>query len=78
MLYEVITDVEMDLCGHATLAAAFCLKKLLNYNQNTFTFKTRSGDISVDVEDDLFSLKFPSRKGIPANLPDIIQQSINT
>ena len=26
-------DIEMDLCGHATLATAHCLKTILNYKK---------------------------------------------
>ena len=27
-------EIEMDLCGHATLATAYCLKKHLNYKSD--------------------------------------------
>ena len=27
-------EIEMDLCGHATLATAHCLSTILNYNKN--------------------------------------------
>ena len=33
-------EIEMDLCGHATLAAAHCLKKILNYKNDKLIFKT--------------------------------------
>ena len=42
-------EIEMDLCGHATLATAHCLKTILNYRHNHFVFETLSGDINVVV-----------------------------
>ena len=53
-------SVEVDLCGHATVATVHVLKKHLNSSENKFNFKSRSGDISVDVKDDLYILNFPS------------------
>lgn len=70
-------DIEMDLCGHATLATSFCLKKFLNNKQDSFLFKTKSGEIPVHVNGDLFDLELPSRKGIPSSLPDPINNSLN-
>ena len=34
---------EIDLCGHATLASAFALKRFFAPEQNEFKFKTLSG-----------------------------------
>lgn len=38
---------EVDLCGHATLAAAHILFNTLGYAQPVITFETRSGDLFV-------------------------------
>ena len=54
-------EIEMDLCGHATLASAFVIKKFLNYSKNEINFKTLSGNLKVTSSDDLFTLDFPSR-----------------
>ena len=40
-------DIEMDLCGHATLATAHCLKSILYFKAKEIKFKTLSGGISV-------------------------------
>ena len=32
-------EIEMDLCGHATLATAHCLKSNLNYPKDTIVFE---------------------------------------
>ena len=49
-------EVEMDLCGHATLATAHCLKTILNHPSNNIIFETASGDLTVCVKDDFYFL----------------------
>ncbi|HTG66788.1 MAG TPA: PhzF family phenazine biosynthesis protein [Flavobacterium sp.] len=52
--------VEVDLCGHATLAAAFVLFHYENHNDNLIEFYSpRSGNLTVTKEGDLLSLNFP-------------------
>lgn len=70
-------DIEMDLCGHATLATAHCLKSILNYPHNKIHFETASGDLTVRIEDGLYYLDFPSRMPVAAELPRIIKQSLS-
>lgn len=70
-------EIEMDLCGHATLATAFVLKTILNYPKDQIIFETLSGDLSVTVNNDLFTLDFPSRKPVLAQLPQFIRESLN-
>ena len=70
-------EIEMDLCGHATLATAHVLKSHLNYTKEKVVFKTLSGDLTVLFSNQMYSLDFPSRKPLPSTLPDIIKQSLN-
>lgn len=53
--------VEVDLCGHATLAAAFVLARA-QPAQREFRFQTRSGELIVTRDDELFTLDFPARE----------------
>jgi PhzF family phenazine biosynthesis protein len=53
--------VEIDLCGHATLASAFILARELP-EQAEFRFQTRSGELIVTRKGDLFTLDFPARE----------------
>ncbi len=71
-------EIEMDLCGHATLATAHCLKSILNYPKDEIIFETQSGDLTVSKKNDLYNLDFPSRMPVPSELPDIIGKSLNT
>ena len=51
--------VEMDLCGHATLAAAFVI------GQDRMAFDTKSGELVVRKDGDLLVMDFPSRPPKP-------------
>lgn len=70
-------EIEMDLCGHATLAAAHCLKTILNYNKDEIVFETLSGDLIVKTDGELYKMDFPARMPIPESLPSSISQSLN-
>lgn len=70
-------ETEMDLCGHATLAAAHALKDIRKYPRQKILFETRSGDLEVTMENSLYSLNFPSRKPVSAEMPPLLKDSIN-
>lgn len=52
---------EVDLCGHATLASAFVLMNCLSLGEQTVSFETRSGTLTVTREGDRYALDFPAR-----------------
>jgi len=51
--------VEVDLCGHATLASAFVLFHHEEYHGNQIIFNSRSGPLKVTKQNELFTLNFP-------------------
>lgn len=53
--------VEVDLCGHATVASAEVLFSELNQPGNTIRFQTRSGPVTTTRRGALIELDFPSR-----------------
>ncbi len=53
--------VEVDLCGHATLASAFVILSDFTPSAQSVRFQTRSGVLTVTRDDDLLSLDFPAR-----------------
>lgn len=55
--------VEVDLCGHATLAAAHVLFRYILPSAKHVTFSTRSGNLTVTRDGELLSMDFPSRPG---------------
>jgi PhzF family phenazine biosynthesis protein len=70
-------EIEMDLCGHATLAAAHVLKTHLSHHEDDIIFKTISGELLVSIHDGLYTLDFPFRKAVISELPDVIKQALN-
>ena len=53
--------VEVDLCGHATLASAFVIMTSLDPSVQSVSFQTRSGKLTVQRDGDLYAMDFPSR-----------------
>lgn len=53
--------VEVDLCGHATLAAAFVLFNYENHKEDIIHFfSPRSGELTVTKNGEFLSLNFPT------------------
>src|SRR3984885_6839593 len=53
--------VEVDLCGHATLASAYVILNDLTPGERSVSFETKSGTLTVTRDGDLYSMDFPSR-----------------
>ncbi|MCL2011261.1 MAG: PhzF family phenazine biosynthesis protein [Cystobacterineae bacterium] len=53
--------MEVELCGHATLASAFVLFEEAEKGASEIQFKTLSGMLSVTKEDGLLCLELPAR-----------------
>ena len=70
-------DLELDLCGHATLATAHVLKDVFGYTKNEINFKTKSGDLYVYVKNDIYTMDFPERNPEVASLPDFISKALS-
>jgi len=69
-------DIEMDLCGHATLATAYVIFNKMNFLGNKIVFKSVSGQLSVKRNKDLLMLDFPTRMPEKVDLPDVIEKGI--
>lgn len=62
-------SVEMDLCGHATLASAYLIFEELGTDKTKLSFQTRSGELTVEKRDGRYELDFPARPGVAAEAP---------
>lgn len=69
---------EVDLCGHATLAAAFVIFNELGYKNNSIAFDSRSGILNVVKENDLFIMDFPEQSPVVCELPEEIKRAFDT
>eukprot|EP01012_Entosiphon_sulcatum_P018606 TRINITY_DN23359_c0_g1_i1.p1 TRINITY_DN23359_c0_g1~~TRINITY_DN23359_c0_g1_i1.p1 ORF type:complete len:266 (-),score=46.60 TRINITY_DN23359_c0_g1_i1:77-874(-) len=62
--------VEVDLCGHATLATAHILLEVLQSGKDRVVFDSRSGELSVTREaDGMLTLNFPAQPAVPIATP---------
>jgi len=68
--------VEVDLCGHATLAAAVVLMNCLGFGGDQVTFHSRSGPLTVARKGDLYTLDFPARPGVPQAADPALAQAL--
>ncbi len=57
--------VEVDLCGHATLATAFVILTRLDPSASAVHFDTRSGELAVTRSGGRYSMDFPARPPEP-------------
>ena len=70
---------EIDLCGHATLAAAHIIFSELNYSKNELKFDSKSGLLIVTKNKDWYTLNFPSEKITTVQqCPEILKKALNT
>jgi PhzF family phenazine biosynthesis protein len=69
-------EVEVDLCGHATLAAAFVLLSRLEPGLEVARFSSKSGELSVRRDGDRLVLDFPSRPPAPCSVPEGLYEAI--
>ncbi len=52
-------SVEVDLCGHATLASSHVLFQHLGWAQSTIAFSSRRGELAVSYQNGMYLLDFP-------------------
>lgn len=69
---------EVDLCGHATLAASHVLFSHLGYAEKTIRFQSNSGELTVEKRDDLYWMNFPAQPPDPIPVPKLIPDAIGT
>ncbi|MDP3946138.1 MAG: PhzF family phenazine biosynthesis protein [Lutibacter sp.] len=68
---------EVDLCGHATLAAAHIIFTELNHTEKRLTFNSKSGKLTVTKNGDWYTLNFPSEEIVEIETPDLLKHALN-
>ncbi|MFO7845568.1 MAG: PhzF family phenazine biosynthesis protein [Balneolaceae bacterium] len=71
-------ETEVDLCGHATLAAAHVLFHHKKVKTDTLTFTSSGGNLRVLNDGDLLWLDFPSRPPENVSVPKLLPEAIGT
>ncbi len=68
--------LEIDLCGHATLAAAFVIFECLGRVEPSVQFRSKSGPLIVKRDGELLILDFPSRPPVPCPTPELLTRAL--
>jgi PhzF family phenazine biosynthesis protein len=66
--------VEVELCGHATLATAYVLFTQLGYKDDIIRFQSRSGILTVSRNGDWLTLDFPVDHYQPIEISEALQK----
>ena len=69
---------EVDLCGHATLAAAHVLFEHLRYEKPELAFNSNSGQLTVRKESGMLTMNFPASRGQAVAPPDNLLEALGT
>lgn len=70
-------DLELDLCGHATLATAHILISEMGSTNEEIKFQTKSGALYVRFDGEKYIMNVPNRNPIKSDLPDFIRESLS-
>ena len=69
--------VEVDLCGHATLATAYVILEVLREIAGSrVVFESQSGELVVERSGDPFALDFPSRPPVPCEPDPLLYEAL--
>ncbi len=68
--------VEVNLCGHATLATSFVIFNVLKYPNDTIVFSSKSGILKVRKYDKWLELDFPLQETFLSEAPEGLTESI--
>ncbi|MBO1015618.1 PhzF family phenazine biosynthesis protein [Achromobacter sp. SD115] len=68
--------VEVDLCGHATLASAWVLFEQLGATEDVLRFATRSGELQVRRAGDRLAMDFPTKRPEAQEIPAGLLQAL--
>ena len=67
---------EVDLCGHATLAAAYVITRFIQPDVQHILFYTKGGEICVEKKGDLLEMAFPAFTLKPLEVTDEIADAL--
>ncbi len=68
--------VEVNLCGHATLASAHVIFEHLRFGGDTIRFQTKSGELRARRTGDQIALDFPAKKALPVPAPSGLTEAL--
>lgn len=70
--------VEVDLCGHATLASGFVLMEFVDKTRNEVKFNSRSGELLVEKRGESFCMNFPADDFHEVTITPLFKKSLDS
>jgi len=71
--------MEVDLCGHATLASGYVVTQFLSPGSRRAAFRTaQCGMLYAERDGDRIMLDFPARRAVPCAVPDGLAEALGT
>ena len=67
---------EVNLCGHATLASAHVLFEHLQFKGDIIEFHSKSGPLTVVMQNGLLCMDFPAQAPVPTAIPQQLAQGL--
>src|SRR5688572_20866326 len=68
--------MEVDLCGHATLAPAYIIFKEMGFTGANITFHTKAGKLGASRDAERIILDFPSWVPQPCEVPPALTEAL--
>ena len=69
-------EIEVPLCGHATLASSYVIFNFLEPDAETLRFNSKSGELIVTRQSDLISMDFPANVPVPADSNSALAEAL--
>lgn len=69
-------ELEVDLCGHATLASAFVFFNYIDNSQSQITFSSKRGELIADKTEKGIKLTLPKDKPLPVAEIDLFSNML--
>jgi PhzF family phenazine biosynthesis protein len=67
---------EIDLCGHATLAAGLVALRFFRPEATAITFRSQSGRLTVSKDAERYTLEFPRRDAVRVTPPPFLLEAL--
>jgi PhzF family phenazine biosynthesis protein len=71
-------QIEVDICGHATLASAFVIMNQIDPSLEEVTFGTRAGELTVKKNGDLYAMNFPAHPPRASRTPEELIKALDS
>lgn len=70
-------QMEVDICGHATLASAYVIMNHIDPASPEVTFGTRAGELTVKRDGDLYAMNFPAHPPRKSKTPEDLIKALD-